>query len=108
MYDFINLAFSCQLIIILLDLSYGYAFLLPLCYMSEHAEVIRVQPHFMVQLCLDATRLRVWDACPDLFFVDSDLLFQELTNSTYDSSALILLNCWVQIISEPRSASRIL
>ena len=75
--------------------------------MSEYVEVIRVQPHFMVQLCLDATRLRVWDACPDLFFVDSDLLFQELTNSTYDSSALALLNRWVHIDSEPRSASRI-
>ena len=86
---------------------YGYAFLLPLCYMSEYVEVIRVQPHFIVQLCLDATRLIVWDACPNLFFVNSDLLLQELTNSTYNSLALVMLNRWVYIDSEPRAVSRI-
>lgn len=42
--------------------------------MAEYPKVIRVQSYFMVQLYLDATRLRDWDACPDLFFVDSEAL----------------------------------
>lgn len=77
--------------------------------MSEYVEVTRVQPHFMVQLCLDATRLGVWDVCLDLFFVffvDSALLFQELTNSTYDYSALILLNCWAHIDMGTKRATK--
>ena len=73
-YIFTSLAFSCQHTIILPVLFYGFAFLLPLCYMAEYSEVIRVQSHFMVQLYLDATRLRDWDACPDLFFVDTEAL----------------------------------
>lgn len=58
----------------------------------------------MVQLYSDATRLRL-GRVPDLTFVDSDLLFQKLTNSTYDSSTLVLLNHWVHIDSELRSTT---
>jgi hypothetical protein len=74
--------------------------------MADYPEIIRVQPYFMVQLSLDATRFRGRDACPGLF-VDSDLFFQKLTNSTYDSLALILLSHWVHIDSELQPASRI-
>jgi hypothetical protein len=75
--------------------------------MADYPEVIRVQSYFMVQLYLDATRLKDWDAYPDLFLVDSDLLFQTLTSSIHDSSTLVLLNHWAHITSELRSASRI-
>ena len=44
-YIFTSLAFSCQHTIILPVLFYGYAFLLPLCYMAEYSEAIRVQSH---------------------------------------------------------------
>jgi hypothetical protein len=39
--------------------------------MAKYPEVIKVQSHFMVQLYLDATRLRL-GRVPDLTFVDSD------------------------------------
>jgi hypothetical protein len=39
--------------------------------MSGHKD----STHFMVQLYLDATRLKGWDACP---VVDSDILFIRL------------------------------
>lgn len=66
--------FTCQNIIILPVLFYSHAFLLPLYYMAEYPEVIRVQSHFVVQIYLDATRLRDWDACPYPFSVDSEAL----------------------------------